>query len=161
MKLSLNDSICSSQDLKEVILAVRAYSQWLSNAAVKKSVTSQEASEAPAMSKAVTDIINQWYGNEPVTQKSLDGLITGLEEFEATAQKINITLAAPAPNSLKKTLLAWCRANISPNILVDFQYNSTMLGGMVVRYGSHVYDWSFRRQIMASINKFPEVLRNV
>jgi hypothetical protein len=32
---------------------------------------------------------------------------------------------------------------------------------MVVVHGSRIYDWSFRRQILATREKFPEVLRNV
>ena len=53
-----------------------------------------------------------------------------------------------------------CRP-VAPDVLVNFQFNATILGGMVVRYGSHVYDWSFRRQILAKRDTFPEVLRRV
>jgi F0F1-type ATP synthase delta subunit len=50
---------------------------------------------------------------------------------------------------------------VAPNMLVDFKFNSTMLGGMVVQYGSHIYDWSFRQRILDARDKFPEVLRSV
>jgi F0F1-type ATP synthase delta subunit len=70
-------------------------------------------------------------------------------------------LAAPPSNGIKKTLVAWCRKNIATDILVNFDFNSTLLGGMVVRYGSHVFDWSFRRKILEEHSKFPGVLRNV
>jgi F0F1-type ATP synthase delta subunit len=91
----------------------------------------------------------------------LDKLIETLEDYGTSAPIITITLAAPAPNSLKKTLIDWCRKNIAPNALIDFRFNATMLGGMVVQYGSRIYDWSFRRQILAARDKFPEILRNV
>jgi F0F1-type ATP synthase delta subunit len=84
-----------------------------------------------------------------------------LREFEESAPHITLTLAAPAPNGLKKTLISWCRDNIDKNILVDFKFNATILGGMVVVYGSRIFDWSFKRQILAAREKFPEVLRNV
>jgi F0F1-type ATP synthase delta subunit len=84
-----------------------------------------------------------------------------LEDFSDSAPRVTVTLAAPAPNSLKQTIALWFRENIAPNTLVNFKFNSTILGGMVVVYGSRIYDWSFRRQILVSREKFPEVLRNV
>jgi F0F1-type ATP synthase delta subunit len=74
---------------------------------------------------------------------------------------MTITLAAPATTGIKKQLTAWCRDNVAPDVLVRFEFNQTLLGGMVVRFGSHIYDWSLRRQILDGRTKFPEVLRNV
>lgn len=161
MKIKLQDNIASRQDLKEVVLDVRKYAQWYSQTSVKMKYGGNQNNELPPISAAATNIINEWNKEDPVNSKSLDELLIALEDFEAGAPHMTITLAAPASNSLKATLLKWCRENIAPNILVDFKFNSTMLGGMVVQYGSHVYDWSFRRQILASLDKFPEVLRNV
>jgi len=62
---------------------------------------------------------------------------------------------------IQKNLVNWCRENIAPNILITFQFNATLLGGMVIRHGSNIFDWSFRRQILAARNNFPEVLRRV
>ncbi|HET8709361.1 MAG TPA: F0F1 ATP synthase subunit delta, partial [Candidatus Saccharimonadales bacterium] len=93
--------------------------------------------------------------------KSLDKNMRALEDYARTAPHLTITLAAPAPASLKQTLTAWCRQNLAPNMLVTFEFNSSLCGGMVVRYGSRMFDWSFRRQIMENKQKFPEVLRNV
>jgi hypothetical protein len=161
VKISLQDNVSSRQDLKAVIGDVRKYAQWYSQTSVKMRYSSNEAYELPTISKAATGIINAWNAEDPISPKSLDELIAALEELEAKAPHMTITLAAPPPGSLKKQLLKWCRENISPNILVDFQFNSTMLGGMVVSLGSHVYDWSFKRQILAAREKFPEILRNV
>lgn len=161
MKIKLQDNIASRQDLKEVILDVRKYAQWYSQTSVKMKYGSNQNNELPPISAAATNIINEWNKEDPVNSKSLDELLMALEDFEADAPHMTITLAAPASNSLKAVLLKWCRENVAPNILVDFKFNSTMLGGMVVQYGSHVYDWSFRRQVLASLDKFPEVLRNV
>ena len=74
---------------------------------------------------------------------------------------MSITLAAPAGAGLKRTLAEWCRQNIDENLLVHFDFNATLLGGMVVNYGSRIFDWSFRRRILEDRAKFPEVLRRV
>lgn len=171
MKLSLPDSVSSIQDLRSLTAEVRQYAKAYSHAAIKQQLGVPAADQpAPvAVSPACAELLNGWAGttkaaqNSPatITAAKLDELIACLTELETTAPAITITLAAPAAGSLKQALVAWCRANIEANILVSFQFNSTILGGMVVRYGSRVYDWSFRRQILAGRDKFPEVLRSV
>jgi F0F1-type ATP synthase delta subunit len=161
MSLNLQNSIYSRQDLKAVILEVKRYVSWYAQTARKMQVTKDNTYQEPQFDPLATNIINDWAKENPVSEKSLDALLDALENFAETAPIITITLAAPAPNSLKKTLIDWCRQNIAPNALIDFRFNATMLGGMVVQYGSHVYDWSFRRQILAKREKFAEILRHV
>jgi hypothetical protein len=161
VKINLQDNVASRQDLKAVVMDVRKYAQWYAQTTVKMKYSAAQSYELPVISPAATNIINEWNKEDPVSPKSLDELIMALDDFEASAPRMTITLAAPAPNSLKMTILKWCRENVAPNMLVDFKFNSTMLGGMVVQYGSHVYDWSFRQRILDARNKFPEVLRSV
>jgi hypothetical protein len=151
----------STQDLKEVILEVHKYATWFNQTAVKMRITKDNSYELPTILPAATNIINEWLAGRAPSQKSIQDLLTALEDFEATAPIVTVTLAAPPPNSLKQTLAEWFRKNVDPNTLVNFKFNRTILGGMVVSYKSHVYDWSFRRQILTSKEKFPEVLRNV
>ena len=161
MKLNLQDSVYSPQDLKAIILEVRKYARWASQYSIKMRVSKDKPDQPPIISLAATNLIKVWAEANPLSEKSLGELIAALETLEANSPRITITLAAAPSNSLKKTLVVWCREHIDPNILVDFHFNSTLLGGMVVRYGSHVYDWSFRRQILAARGRFPEVLRRV
>jgi hypothetical protein len=161
MKPKLHDSLSSRQDLKSAILEIRKYAHFFTQSSIKKQVVGNAAVEQPPISAAAADLIKQWQADKPISQKSLDELVAALENFAASAPNITITLAAPAPGQLKKELVAWCRQNITPDVLVDFSFNSTILGGMVVRYGSHIFDWSFKRQILAARDKFPEVLRHV
>jgi hypothetical protein len=153
--------VLSEQDLKAVVLEVKKYANWYNQTAVKMKVTKNNSYELPAISTQATNIINEWLAGNPPSSKSLDDLILALDDFGYKAPRVTITLAAPPPNSLKQTLAAWFRQNVAPNALINFKFNATILGGMVVVYGSHVHDWSFRRQILAARAKFPEVLRNV
>ena len=87
-----------------------------------------------------------------------------LEELEArlkTAPRATITLAAMPSEGMKRDISTWMRQNIEPSLLMEFSYNSALLGGMVIRIGSHIYDWSFRRQILVSAGEFTKVLRRV
>ncbi len=163
MTIQLPNSVASPQDLTALLREVRECAKWFSHESVKKQVTNAAAvrSALPELSPATNELLQQWGTNEPLSKKSLADLINALEEYASTAPSITLTLAAPPTGGIKKTLVAWCRENIAENILVNFQFNSTILGGMVVRSGSHVYDWSFRRQLLAARDTFPEVLRHV
>jgi hypothetical protein len=161
MKFKLPDSISSLQDLTSLQLELKEYARWFAHDAMKKRVTATSTSPAPVISPAAHEVIRDWHAKHAETQQSLDELIQTLDNYKKAATTITITLAAPPTADIKKTLVNWCRVNIAPNILVSFQFNSTLLGGMVVRYGSRVFDWSFRRQLLASRNIFPEILRRV
>ena len=160
IKLNLPSEVISPEDLKSIALEVRQYAKWYSQYSVKAKVTTIKSAPPPAVSTVASNLIDLWASDHP-TQKSLDELIASLENLAKDSPRVTITLAGPAPLSLKTTMVEWCRANIANNILVSFKYNSTLLGGMVVQHGSHVYDWSFRRRILAAAPKFPEVLRHV
>lgn len=162
MKFQLPNTISSPQDLRGIILEIKGYARWYAHASVKKKVTNSTTnSGAPALSPTARAIVRYYTHDKPFDRKDLDTVIAALEDLAKTLPQISITLAAPIPASLKKTLTAWCRENIGPNVLVNFRFNATLLGGMVVRSGSHIYDWSFRRQILAGRERFPGVLRRV
>lgn len=162
MKVKLPEGVCSPQDLQAIILEIKQYADWSSHAAVKQKVVAKSAvTDKPSVSAEAASIVKDWAGDKTLTRQGLDDLVTELEEFAESAPYMTITLAAAPSGGLKKELVAWCRQNIEPNVLVAFKFNSTILGGLVVRYGSRVYDWSFRRQILANRNAFAEVLRRV
>lgn len=161
MKLNLQDNVSSTQDFKSVIIDVRKYAHWFAQNSVKLQRVGGAPSEPPVISQSAVTLIKEWADAKPLSQNLLDELISQLEALEAAAPRVIITLAAVPSKSLKKEMVAWFRANIAANVLVDFHFNSTLLGGMVVRYGSHIYDWSFRRQVLAARDRFPEVLRRV
>ena len=161
MKLQLPNSVSSAQDVASIILEIKSYGRWFSHQAILQRTGAKHATESPQLSPTATELLRSWSAKQPLTQTRLDELSTVLQQFIKSAQVVTITLAAPPTGDVKQTLVAWCRTNISPQILVSFQFNQTLLGGMVVRYGSRIFDWSFRRQILAARDTFPEVLRRV
>lgn len=161
VKLQLPSSVSSPQDLASLVLEVHGYSRWFAQASVKKRVAGGSLGDPPELSVGATELIRSWAADKQLTGNSLDELVSALEDFKKTAPSLTVTLSAPAPGDLKEKLVTWFRQNIAPDILVTFKFNATLLGGMVVHYGSHIFDWSFRRQILAARAKFPEVLRRV
>jgi F0F1-type ATP synthase delta subunit len=157
MKLNLPSVISSGQDLGGLVLELREYSRWLNHYNILKKVSSSVSEEPPAMSPALKDLLRE----NKKESENIEELINTLDKLKDDAPTITVTLAAPATKDIKRILNDWLRKNIASNILVNYQFNATLLGGMVVRAGSHIFDWSYRRQILAGRDKFPEVLRNV
>jgi F0F1-type ATP synthase delta subunit len=161
MKLKLPDSVASSQDLLSLSIEIQNYSQWLAHETIKKHVIGGKISEQPMLSQAAKDMIRMWSEHNTVDKKALEQLVTALKAYDRSALLVNVTLSAPPTNQVKSTVVSWFRDNISHDVLVNFDFNSIILGGMVVRCGSRIFDWSFRRQILSNRNRIPEVLRNV
>jgi len=160
-KLSLNESIISSEDLREVIAEVEEFRKYLAHNAIKQRVTQKYDHELPDLSLRAKEAISDWQNNKELSIESLERLIIELNSFLKSAPRITVTLAALPSINLKKQVSSWCRANLATSVLIDFSYNSALLGGMVVVCGSHIYDWSMRRQILASKDKLNEVIRRV
>jgi F0F1-type ATP synthase delta subunit len=159
--LKLPEAVLSAQDVVQMVGELREFSRWYAHEAVKRRTGAKQIAELPSVSPATSSIINQMPHADNLTKQDFDELIETLESYTKKAPMITITLAAPATMALKTSLTAWCRKNIAPNVLVTFQFNATILGGMVIRYGSRVFDWSFKRQILANRAAFPEVLGRV
>ncbi len=162
MQIKMTDEIISPQDLKSIILELRQYNIWFTQNSVKLQVSKSSITDQPIISDSAIKLLKDYTGNKAsINQKDIDGLLKSLAMLGESSPSLTMTLAAAPSNGLKKQLISWYRENIDPNILVDFRFNSTLLGGMVIKYQSHVYDYSFRRQILAAKEKFPEVLRRV
>lgn len=161
MNVRLPETIASSQDLSSLILEIRGYSKWLTHESVKNKVTKGAIAPAPQMSEAAIMMLRSVSADKRLSSSGVDELLTTLEAYKQKAPSITLTLAGFPPQVLKNELVAWCRKNIDASVMVNFQVNSTLLGGMVVRYGSRVFDWSFRRALLANAAKFPETLSRV
>src|SRR5438105_2668466 len=115
MKIQLPDTVWSQQDLKALILQIHSYQSWLAQTSVKEHYGGGSAEHPPSVSQTAVNLIKDWGKEQEINQKSLDDLIAALNELEANTPYMSITLAAPPPNGLKKSIIAWCRENIDPN----------------------------------------------
>lgn len=161
MKIKLPSSIASSEDLTELLIELHDYSKWLSHESIKKNMNLKSESKLPILSISATELLHTIGDKKTINKNDLEQAIENIKKYIKEAPTITITLSAIPSNSLKSNLVSWCRDNLAPNILVNFRFNKILLGGMVIRCGSRIFDWSFRRQILASSSKMPEVLRNV
>lgn len=162
MQSNLPAAIVSSQDLTLVIREIQEYTAWATHETIKyKTGLKKPLSPQPPLTPAATEIVSNWGRDQGATADSYRRLIETLEKTLKNSPSITITLAGPPPQKVKESLVMWCRNNIAPNIFVTFKFNRTLLGGMVVRAGSQVHDWSLHRTLMKHGRKFTEVLNNV
>ena len=161
MKLKLDSSVASLQDLRALVDELHDYSRWMAHNQAKQRVHAKGKSPAPELSEAARFCIRHYVPNSTKASAALEELVAELSELNKKAPQLTITLAAPPSPSLRRSLVEWCRTNVSQTVLVSFRYNSNLLGGMVVRAGSHLFDWSFRRKLLEQSATFPGVLRNV
>ncbi len=159
--LHLPPDIVSPRDVSALSTEIRAYAKWFTHNTIKATVGAPTGKTAPSISPVTIEVIKTWVGSGTLTDDSLSELLKALEAFRRSAPTMTITLAAPAGGDLKRTLITWCRENVAGNMLISFKFNRTLLGGMVIRVGSHVYDWSFRRKLLASNVSFLKVLGDV
>ena len=161
MKLLLPNSVYSPQDIALLDIELREYASWFAHNTIKHELGSKGATVPPLLSPSALELIRQVSKKDLLTQDQLDQLVSAIEALKKNAETITITLAGLPPEDLKRKMVAWSRETINPTVLVSFTMNRTILGGMVVRYRSHIFDWSFRRQLIASPKSFSEVLRRV
>ena len=159
--LKLPSTICTPEELTALILEIREYAKWYSHEYVKHRTGVKSQSTPPVISPSTTSFLRSIATSHALRPEQIDEIINSLESHKRSAPSITLTLAAPAPQSLRKTLTAWCREQLSPDILVSFTFNRTLLGGMVVRYGSRIYDWSWRRKLLDNQVSFTEVMNRV
>lgn len=160
MKLKLPDNIHSTQDINQLLLELHEYMAWHGQSNVRKQVE-VELAEPPAISALTQDVLEGWHGKKSMSAKTIEKLIFALEDLKEDAPRVSITLAAPPGRKLKTQLARWCRSNLDERALIEFGFDKSLLGGMVVRYKSHIYDWSFRRKIVENRYEFIKALRNV
>lgn len=161
MNIALPPTIFSNQDLRSLTNEIKSYNRWLSHQTIKQKVGVTSLKTPPDASPAAVNLLKQLRTIKPLDVPAIDELIIYLEKLEAKAPQVTITLAAPATNVIKTALVGWFRTNYSPESLINFSFDSTQLGGMTVRAGSRIFDWTFRRQILDKRYNFPGVLRRV
>ena len=157
----LPENVVTPQDMSALLLDIRRYNQWYQSEVIKQRTNVNTPSPAPSVSETASELLRTYAPDGHMSSETLTALITWLEHIKKTAPTITITLADLPSAPLKRELASWCRNNLAPIMLIQFNCNRRILGGMVVRYGSRMFDWSFRTKLLANKAAIPEVMRRV
>ena len=162
MAFKLPDSIYSVEQLEAIIFELREYVDWSRSASIKSKLKSDSpALPAPAWSAEMQAVVASFGAGKALSTGDVEELIKALMTFKKKAPLVHLTLAGMPGPAQRAQIMAWFRDNVNPHVLLTFAANRTILGGMVVRAGSHIYDLSWRREFLAKREKLVEVVSNV
>ena len=161
MKFSLPAELISTEDVKSVIYELKLYRSQLRSRIIKKRVTNRLGKTDLELSLAAKAVLSRYFGRSEPTPAGLEQLLLTLDNELSNMPQIRLVLADVPTPKLKRDITDWFRQNVSPDLLIDFRFSSSILGGMVISAGSHIYDWSYRRQILDNKSAFAGVLRRV
>lgn len=107
-------------------------------------------------------------GFDPDTKSWLTGLsqqsgaesaMRALTEFAREATVFDIELARSPGDELVTAIVHWLRATLAPNILIRVHVQRSLIGGLRLRTGKHVYDLSLAQALRSHANRATELLR--
>lgn len=158
MTVKLPDGITTPQQVEACLMDLEAYIGSVRDRSVRQTAT--QTNEAPPQLSAELVIVlaAAGLGENPNVQQleELKALVGTWRELPI----IEVTLPAIPGPTLRKQLVSWFRALGQP-VLVQFSFQRELAGGLMVRTPKRVYDFSFRRQIMAGREKLGEAMRRV
>lgn len=160
MSFLLPDSIYSPQQIESQLLKLEQLTDFNQRTQARQRLKLQTSPDqtAETLQAELADLFAA-ADLDPTSQESIDRLQTELVQIKESTPVIHITLTAmPGPN-LQQQLVSWFRLNIHPQLLVAFSYNRHLAGGMVVRTAAKIYDFSFRKRLLAGSDEMTRILR--
>lgn len=114
----------------------------------------------PAISRQLKEIL-ELNKQSIVSSKDRATLIRQLKTTKEKAPVIHITFASEPEPSILVQLISWIRTNLHPSALVTIGVQPAIVGGCVFRTPDHIYDFSFRNQLVASKSLLTDRLKEL
>jgi hypothetical protein len=159
VSLRLPVDVYSVEQLSSLIAELREHASAVRSATVRAKV-SERRQEVPAPSPLLTSLLHGTTTKVDDATAS-EALLKDLETLRKKAPIAHITLAALPTRTIKRQLVVWFRAEIHPYALLTFAMRSDIGGGLILQVGSHIYDLSFRQQLLANKQRISEIFASV
>jgi hypothetical protein len=151
-------AVYSPQLLESVIYDLQFYLDWIRQNQIRKKVGAA-AKAQPNHSDETVLVIEAWLAGRPATLDLIEALLTHLKELKLP--QVHITLAALPNRSQRETIVKWFRTNTTPQVLVSFVADRNVGGGLVVRTPNHVFDYTWKQELVAGRDKLAGILKRV
>lgn len=158
MAFELPPAVYSPQLLESVIYDVQYYLDWVRQNQIRSKVGAHPKPE-PNHSDETVLVIEAWLSGKPPTLESIEALLEHLKDLKLP--EVHITLAALPNRAQRETLVSWFRNNASPQLLVSFVADRNLGGGIVVRTPNHVYDYTWKQELVAGRDKLAGIIKRV
>jgi len=158
MAFELPPAVYSPQLVESVIYDVQYYLDWVRQNQIRAKVGAKPKAE-PNHSDETVLVIEAWLAGKPPTLESIEALLEHLRQLKLP--EVHITLAALPNRAQRETLVSWFRNNASPQLLVSFVADRNLGGGIVVRTPNHVYDYTWKQELVAGRDKLAGIIKRV
>jgi hypothetical protein len=153
-------AVYSPQLLEAVTYEIAEYLEWYRQAQVKKRVGAPvAATDEPTHSAETALVIEAWLNGKPATVEALEAMVGYLRGLKPP--EVHVMLAALPNRSQREALVGWFRSNTTPHLLVSFVADRNLGGGVVVRTPNHLFDYSWKQQLLAGRAKIGEIVSRV
>lgn len=158
MAFELPAEVYSPQLLESVMYDLEQYLEWYRQTAVKQKVGAKPVAE-PTHSAETELVIKTYVQDKPVTLESLEQLVEDLKAIHLP--EIHITLAAMPNRTQRETMVKWFRSNVTPHVLLTFVADRNLGGGVVVRTPNHIFDFTWKQQLLGQRSHLAEIIKRV
>jgi hypothetical protein len=149
----------SPEQLSAVIIEFRGYIGELRDTAVRAKALHATAG-APHASALLMGVMHE-SGVNATDQPEAEKLLKELEAVRDKAPAAHLMMAALPNRDLKRKLTEWFRTEIHPFALLTFATRADIGGGFILQAGSHVYNYSFREQLLTHKHRIAEIYNSV
>jgi hypothetical protein len=154
----LPGAVYSPQLLESVIFDLQNYLDWIRQNQIRKQVGAHTKDE-PNHSDETVLVIEAWLSGKPATLETIEALLAYLRGLKLP--QVHIMLAALPNRTQRLALVDWFRNNATPELLLSFVADRNLGGGIVVRTPNHVFDFSWKQELVAGRAKLAEILKRV
>jgi hypothetical protein len=154
----LPGAVYSPQMLEAVTYEIRQYLEWYRQTKVQKEVGAKSAPE-PTHSAETALVIEAWLANRTATVEAVEELVEFLANLKLP--QVHIMLAAMPNRAQRTALVDWFRNSTTPQLLVSFVADRNLGGGIVVRTPNHIYDYTWKQQLIAGREKIAGIIKSV
>lgn len=160
-EMHLPVDLYSADQLSAAMLELHDYIGTMRDAAIRNKTSDSKARlEAPHLSALLLGLF-RGADIAPDDQRAAESLLHALELIRSKAPVVHVTLPALPNRTLKRKLTVWFRAEVHPHTFLTFATRSDIGGGIIVQAGSHVYDFSFRQQLLGNKHRIAEIFNGV
>lgn len=150
----------SPDQLSAIMLELYQHISVLRDAKAQAKTAGKVTSEIPILSGLLLEVLH----NAAVATNNLTAAEQLLEQLEIVRSKapvVRATLAAIPNRDIKQQITMWFREQVHPHVLLTFTTRSDIGGGILLQAGSHIYDFSFRKQILDKKQRISEIFAGV
>lgn len=150
----------SPEQLSAIIIELRSHISSIRDAAARARAVHDDT-PAPLHTSALLMAAMREVDVKPTDEPAAEKLLKQLEAIRDRAPAVHLMMAGLPNRDLKRKLTEWFRTEIHPYTMLTFATRADIGGGVIIQAGSHIYNYSFREQILSHKHRISEIYNSV